>query len=216
MIPYYLGDVVFPSSVDTEPSFDLFCTSFKNFDFRSQILGGHGTGKTTFLIEFVQFLERQGYIVNHFTLHDGQRTLTNEFLERHISLVSQYKIEMVKKPPIAVIDGYEQLSLAQKIRLRLSCRKGKSGLLITTHSPAWRLPVLLRTETTLDTLQHIIGYVFRSLPHIEPPDKALCQSLFHQHQGNLRSVLFDLYDLYEELHFSSSRNRVEQSFQGDE
>jgi|GEM_PF-443916 len=216
MIPYDFGDVAFSPGGNTEPFFDLFYSNFRNFDYQSQIIGGHGTGKTTFLIDFVRYLESQKHIVNHFTIHDGQRSLPREFWEWQKILASQFIYGAMKEPPIAVVDGYEQLSLAQKIRLRRICRKGRSGLLITTHTPAWRLPVLLRTKTTEDTLHYIIGYLFRDLPDIAPPDKSLCQSLFDRHQGNLRNVLFDLYDHYEESSDQTSGFRLQASGQSVE
>jgi len=202
MIPYYFGDVLFPIDILEEPYYDPFFEEyyprFHIFNYQSQIIGEHGTGKTTFLIEFAHYLEYQKHIVNHFTLHDGQRSLPREFWEQQNILVAQFLHGAMEKPPIAVVDGYEQLSLTQKVRLRRTCRKGRSGLLITTHSAAWRLSVLLRTETTGATLQYIIGHLFRNLSDIEPPDSVLCRSLFDRHQGNLRNVLFDLYDHYEE------------------
>ena len=198
-IPYSFRGDEFSCCERRVPVFQDFSAAFRGFNYQSQIIGGHGTGKTTFLIAFVQFLEKQGYIVNHFTLHDRQRTLSREFWVHQNVLVAQYQERASEKPLIAAIDGYEQLSLAQKIRLRLSCRKGKCGLLITTHNPAWRLPVLLRTEPTFETLQYIIGHLFQDQPDLEPPDETLCRSLFERHQGNIRDVLFDLYDQYEEI-----------------
>jgi len=216
MIPYDFGDIVFPPDNGTELSFDLLYANFRNFDYQSQIIGGHGTGKTTFLLEFMRILMQQGCIVHHFCLHDRQRFLTDIFWERQISLNDQFKTGVIGKVPITVIDGYEQLSLVEKIRLRRTCRKGRSGLLITTHYPAWRLPVLLRTETTDATLQYIIGHLFRELPDVKPPGNALCQSLFNRHQGNLRNVLFALYDHYEESTDSTSDFRLQTSGQSVE
>ena len=216
IIPYYFGDVILPRESDSELFFDLKYTNFRKFDFRSQIIGGHGTGKTTFLFEFVRYLESQKHIVHHFTLHDGQRSLPREFWKRLSILIDQPQMDVLDKMPICVIDGYEQLSLTAKIRLRRVCRKGRSGLLITTHTPAWRLPVLLRTETTDATMQDIIGHLFRDLPGIAPPDKALCRSLFDHHQGNLRNVLFDLYDHYEESTDKASDFRLQASGQSVE
>jgi hypothetical protein len=196
-IPYFFrGEIVSCCQIDN-PVFLNFCTYFKKSDYQSQIVGGHGTGKTTFLIAFVRFLEMNGHIVNHFTLHDRKRKLPDVFWERHTSLTWQFKSGVIEQLPIAVIDGYEQLSSLQKIRLRWSCRKGRCGLLITTHTPVWRLPVLLKTKPTLQTLKKIIEHLFRNQPDIEPPDDDLCQSLFEQHQGNIRDVLFALYDHYE-------------------
>ena len=191
-IPYFAGEVY-----KNEQGVEFLYRFFRNFDYRSQITGKHGTGKTTFLYEFVQYLERQGHKAYHFALHDRQRLLPPVFWERHIILVTQFKIGAIESIPISVIDGYEQLSLGQKIRLRHSCRKGTSGLLITTHHPAWRMPVLLRTKPTLETLQSVIAYLFRDVHDLEPPDLPLCRTLFDKHQGNLRNVWFDLYDLYE-------------------
>jgi len=181
-----------------KPIYGHFYPCFVSYDYRAQIIGCHGTGKTTFLIGFIKFLERQDHIVNHFTLNDRQRFLTRGFWEYHNYLMSQSKYGELKKPPIAVIDGYEQLSLDQKMWLRMACRKGRCGLLISTHSPAWRIPVLLHTKPTYKTLQHVIKHLFSEIPDIEPPDESLCRSLFEQHHGNIRNVLFDLYDHYEQ------------------
>ncbi len=170
---------------------------YENFDYRSQIVGGHGTGKTTFLVDFVRFLLEKGHAVNHFSLHDGQKFLSHEFWERQISLVSQFKIGTPAKPPLAVVDGYEQLAWTQKMRLRRICRKGVAGLLITTHKPAWSMPVLVKTGPTVETLLAVVAYLFRDSPDLEPPDPALCHSLFERHRGNIRNALFELYDHYE-------------------
>ena len=197
-IPFFAGDYVISRHEYEDRFYDDLYDSLQKTAYRSQVVGSHGTGKTTFLISFVRFLERQDHIVIHFTLHDGQRTITRKFWEWHNILVAQYKSGDIDNVPIAVIDGYEQLSLEQKIRLRMSCRKKRCGLLITTHTPAWNLPVLLRTEPTYQTLQSIVRHLFRDVTDVEPPDHLLCSSLFDRHQGNIRNVLFDLYDQYEE------------------
>ena len=196
-IPFYYGGV-FHSIEENSQGVEFFFRSFRKYNYRSQIIGNHGSGKTTFLIDFVKYIQHLGYLVNHFTLNDKQCYLPAKFWEYQNSLVTQFKNCEIDHLPIAVIDGYEQLSLGQKIWLRCSCRKkSKSGLLITTHSAVWRLPVLLHTKPTYETLHYIIGHLFRDTQEIEPPDMTLCRSLFELHQGNIRNVLLDLYDYYE-------------------
>ena len=196
-IPYHFGSEVISCRKYGDRFYNDLYSSLRTIDFQSQIVGGHGTGKTTFLIGLICYLENRKHTVNHISLHDGQRLLPRKFWERHIRIVSQFKIGAIENLPIDVLDGYEQLSLAQKIRLRLACQKKKCGLLITTHNPAWRLPVLLHTEPTFQTLQAIVRYLFRDQSDLEPPDENLCRSLFERHQSNIRSALFDLYDEYE-------------------
>jgi hypothetical protein len=151
-----------------------------------QIVGPHGSGKSTLLATLLPELRRFGKAPLLVALHDGQRRLPSEASAGLRAL-----------PPgdgIAVIDGYEQLSRWGRFWLRRQCRRGGHGLLVTAHRPAG-LPELLCTGVTLET-------AWRVLTHLLPDAKGLITAAGLDARltvwaGNLREVLFELYDLYE-------------------
>ena len=183
--------------VVSESKFDHLYNDFVQFDYRAQIIGEHGTGKTTFLAHFIAHLNKNGHPVGQIALHDGQRKLPREFWKQQKSMAAHFKRGAPKKTPVAIIDGYEQLSLLQKSWLRWFAFNNKLGLLVTTHTKKRHFPVLFQTETNFDILLLIVEHLFREQHDLTPPDRILCLSLFERHRGNLRSVLFELYDHYE-------------------
>jgi hypothetical protein len=66
--------------------------------------------------------------------------------------------------------------------------------LVTTHVP-FGFPLLYRTEVSLSLARRIVdGLLPADCTLISQRDIARC---FAQHAGDLREVLFSLYDLYE-------------------
>jgi hypothetical protein len=92
------------------------------------------------------------------------------------------------------IDGYEQLGPWARWRLKRFCRSQGLGLLLTAHSPTG-LPTLYRTLPSVSTARQIVS---RLLPTsaLTPSDDELSHML-DVFQGNVREVLFALYDRYE-------------------
>ena len=148
------------------------------------------------LRELERHLLQQGHELNHISLHDKQRRLPSEFWQRQKELANRFKSGQAAKRPIAVIDGYEQLSLLQKIKVRTGIRPGNAGLLITAHKQVRQIRVLFQTHCSPATLAHVIEHLFEDWS-CEPPSMVLCRELFDRHQGNIRNILFDLYDIYE-------------------
>jgi hypothetical protein len=151
---------------------------------RGQIVGPHGSGKSTLLAAFDAAWDRYGRQPLQFTLHDGQRQLASSFWRRRdIDAATQI-----------MIDGYEQLSQSQRLRLRLLCRHRRCGLLVTTHRPV-RLPLIHRTQVDLQTVQSIVNHLTSDRDWRVTPD-TLAQLMRCCH-GDVRETFFTLYDLYE-------------------
>ena len=200
-VPFFFGNCDFDSLAGkiagNESEFGHLYDHFVQFDYWAQIVGGHGTGKTTFLAHFIALLNKNGHPVGQIALHDGQRKLPQEFWEQQKSMAADFKRSASKKPSITIIDGYEQLSLLQKSWLQWFAFNNKLGLLVTTHTKKRHFPVLFQTKTNFDILLLIVEHLFREQNDLTPPDRVLCLSLFERHRGNLRDVLFELYDHYE-------------------
>ncbi len=150
---------------------------------RGVVVGPHGSGKSTLLATLVPELKRRGHRIAAIALHDGQRRLPSRF-----------------PPPSAgadtvlVIDGYEQLGRTARCRLWWLCRRRQLGLLVTAHRRV-RLPVLFCTEVDLRLAQRLARDLQRGFPRLVDDDDVARE--FPRCEGNLRELLFQLFDLYE-------------------
>jgi hypothetical protein len=96
---------------------------------------------------------------------------------------------------VIVIDGYEQLSLWRRLRLNRRCRRQRRGLLVTAHRPLLGLPLLYRTSTTPETAWRVVHYLLREEPSLLAPAEVAAR--LARHGGDVRELLFELYDWYE-------------------
>jgi hypothetical protein len=149
-----------------------------------EIVGGHGSGKSTLLAELLPALRRGGQRPALIELHDGQSYLgvhLSRFTERH-------------QATMIVVDGYEQLGFLARLKLKWFCRRRGLGLVVTTHAPAG-FPSLYRMapspELTVRLVEHLLG----KEKHLFATQEI--HEVFHKHSGDLREVLFELYDRYE-------------------
>ncbi|MBN2473414.1 MAG: hypothetical protein JXB62_02305 [Pirellulales bacterium] len=150
-----------------------------------QIVGPHGSGKSALLATLVPEVERAGRPTLVFELHDGCRRLP--FEPRHAADLD--------RSTVIVIDGYEQLSRLSRFRIKRFCRRRRLGLVVTAHTGVG-LPELVCTGASLPLAQHIVGRLTDGYPsHISAEDVA---ERFSRHGPDLRELLFDLYDLYEQ------------------
>jgi hypothetical protein len=149
-----------------------------------QIVGPHGCGKTTLLRALLPALQTAGRTIRLIELHAGDRLP-----------VSHAERDRWDETTLVVVDGYEQLGWLARRWLRRSCRRRRSGLLVTTHRPTG-LPDLWDAAMTLELAQTLT----RSL--LDPADSTPIRAddvaqAFQQCQGNLRETWFCLYDVYE-------------------
>jgi hypothetical protein len=149
-----------------------------------QVVGPHGSGKSALLATLMPAIERAGRRTLLVELHDGQRRLPVD-LRRTPDLGGS---------TVLVVDGYEQLGLWHRLRLKRFCRRRGLGLLVTAHAPVG-LPDLFHTAVNLEMAQQIVEQLQRGHPpQVTAEDVA---TRFSRHDGNMREVLFDLYDLYQ-------------------
>jgi hypothetical protein len=165
-------------------------TALRKQGWRGEIVGPHGSGKSTLLATLVPELEGAGRTVIHYALHDGQRSLP----------VAWRKLPPANASTVVVIDGYEQLSRWNRLRLARWCRRRAAGLLVTTHA-SLGMPTLFTTATTLETAQQLASELLSSGDRAIAGEDVAAQ--FRLHAGNLREVFFGLYDLYEARRASS-------------
>jgi hypothetical protein len=151
-----------------------------------QVVGPHGSGKSTLLAALLPELERAGRRPLAARLNQQNRILGEEVWQAAEGTL----------PRVLVIDGYEQMSWWGRRRLKAACRRNGHGLLVSCHR-GLGLPQLYRTAVTAELARRV-------LDRLLTPGQ--CQALgefdlgraLAARGGNLREVLFDLYDFYEE------------------
>jgi hypothetical protein len=153
-------------------------------DWRGEIIGPHGSGKSTLVAALLGELKVAGRKPRLHTFHDGivrSAKLTPEALGLDLAAV-------------LILDGYEQFSLWQKLRVRRICQSAGCGLLVTSHTPT-SLPPLYRTCVTPELTERVFARLTRQRPALVTTSE-LHASLAARN-GNLREALFDLYDIHE-------------------
>jgi len=153
---------------------------------RGEITGQHGTGKSTLLAAMTLAIEQRGRIVKAVTLSAGQRRLPREYFTslRHTAGLG-----------VAVVDGVEQLSPWNRLRLKRFCRIQGVGLLVASHRSA-RLPSIYRTTIDVPRAWQVVERFQEGFPPLVRMSDLV--ERLAQRQSNLREALFDLYDLYEQ------------------
>ncbi len=154
-------------------------------DWRGQIVGAHGTGKSTLLATLLPALEQAGRRVVRFDLHDGQRRLPAE----------PGQLRSLRTLDVLLIDGFEQLSAFARFSVKRRSRKQGFGLLVTAHADVG-LPWLYSTEVSPELAQQLVSQL------VPAADQTIASSDIIQaladKRGNFREALFRLYDLYEQ------------------
>lgn len=169
---------LFPDALDAEILLGRFHAAAQ----RGEIVGPHGSGKSTLLATLAHALRQAGRNAVLVELHDGQRRLPADLPSA------------VARDGVVLVDGYEQLGLWSRWRLKRICRWRGLGLIVTSHRPTG-LPSLYRTSVNGALACRVVNHLLdQNHPAIAQAD--VIRSL-ERNRGDLREVLFDLYDLYE-------------------
>ena len=104
---------------------------------RGQVIGPHGTGKSTFVSAFQKELLSRGLDVHLVTLHSFDKSKLNSLLT-------------LQPGSILILDGFEQLPFWRRFKILQLTRWHKIGLLTTSHV-SFDLPTLLETSVDLGT-----------------------------------------------------------------
>ncbi|MCA9189460.1 MAG: FtsK/SpoIIIE domain-containing protein [Pirellulaceae bacterium] len=153
------------------------------------IIGAHGSGKTTLLQTLVCQLDARD--TPAFLLRIGPG---GEFM-----LSNHEEMQDLPRGGVLAVDGYDELNWFRRWRLSRKCRRRGWGLLVTSHRDI-RIPTLIRTSVS--RMQAIT--IVKELTEEWPVDWSVqaarqVDSLLEEHDGNMREVLFALYDRFDEF-----------------
>lgn len=150
---------------------------------RGEILGPHGSGKSALMAALIPAFEDAGRAVVHVELHDGQKTLPARFYRR-LGATPQ---------TVVTVDGCEQLSWWQRRKLFGFVRRAGAGVVATAHRTVG-LPELVVMRPTAELAVRLVAQL--QLGRALVSEDEVCQA-FADQGGNLREMLFALYDLYQ-------------------
>jgi hypothetical protein len=150
-----------------------------------QIVGPHGSGKSSLLAALLAAVQSAGRKVLLIELHDGQRRLPPESL----ATLAQ------SSPSLVAVDGYEQLGPWSRFKLKRACRRLGLGLVVTSHRPVG-LPDLYRPAVDPALAWQVVEQLQEGHRALVARDDVAAS--LAKHDGDLRETLFDLYDLYAE------------------
>lgn len=154
-------------------------------EWRGEIVGPHGSGKSTLLRTLFPALEAAGRDVRYYIAKPKAKHLP----------MSTTELTSCNEATQVVVEGYELLSRSNRKQLDRTCRDVGAGLLITCHT-SQGLPLLFHTDATIELA---VSLVTQLLPaecnFIQESDVRVS---FARHGQNLRELLFEMYDLYEQ------------------
>lgn len=150
-----------------------------------QIVGPHGSGKSTLVESLKRRLEESGRPIRHAVLNDEKRRLPPEFIPCRVD-----------PSTVFFLDGYEQLGVFDRFRFWTRPWKKTGGLILTSHRPLARIPVLYRTSTDFNLFEKLVGVILAETSFSF--DRSDLADVFSRSGGNLRSAFFELYDLFPE------------------
>ena len=180
-----------PYLFEAGDSAELLVERLKKSRWRGEILGPHGSGKSTLLATLLPELSAAGRRVLIARLKPGEHRVPREMLKQR-----PWTAET-----LLVIDGYEQLGWCRQRSLIRKCDRTGCGLLVTAHQPTG-LPVLMKLTPKVETALQVVQALLKDLP--ESITDAQIRQAFHDQKGDLREMLFQLYDLYEAQRRQSS------------
>jgi hypothetical protein len=175
-------DYLFPPGTNAESLLARLAVN----SWRGQIVGPHGSGKSALLATLIGALEGSNRPVHLVELHDGQRRMPGDFR----------RTNKFTPNTLVIVDGYEQLGFFSRLGLRRFCQKRALGLLVTSHISVG-FPDLFRTAPDMATTVRLVEQLAGRDWAVSADE---IRERFCAQQGNIREVLFDLYDVHERRH----------------
>jgi hypothetical protein len=153
-------------------------------EWRGQIVGNHGVGKSTLLASMKHCVEARGREWVEFRFYSDWKLATAWDLWR----------TRLSSNSLLVIDGYEQLGSVARAIVGWRCWRSEAGLLVTTHESV-NLPLLVEVRPN----EQMALAVYRAVVggRVTPVAEDDARKAFHACKCDIRQMLDKLYDQHE-------------------
>ncbi len=159
-----------------------------------QIVGPHGSGKTTLTIAIAKQLAQHSIACRWMTLRKSKRlSLPSARWESYVPKMHCNEVDR----QILFVDGIESLSWMQRIVTVLNLRGSHVQTIVTSHRKLFGLPILATTNPTLETFRTLVTQLCPS--DCEAWRKEV-ESAFTRTDGDVREAFFLLYDQWDASH----------------
>lgn len=168
------------------------------------IVGVHGSGKSTLLEHFVP---RIGNVIWRRNAEGVMATKTDPsnvsrptvWLQLREAVPQSMIIpwEELSRGRLLILDGYEQLSRGRRAMLIARIRLRGVKLLVTSHQRTI-LPTLCRLSITASTAKQIVMRLTEGRGEFATVREEEFQQCLKDHRGNMREILMDFYDRFED------------------
>lgn len=167
-----------------DESAQVLVDRLRDHAWQGQIVGPHGAGKSTLLATLIAPLQAAGRTTVQAALHQGESALPGVLDDwRSWNATTQ-----------VIVDGYEQLSWWSRRRLAQRVRDRQAGLLVTSHA-ATGLPTLMTVAPRMEAAHQIVQ---KLVADGDPISRVDVEQAFRACDGNIREMLFQLYDVYQD------------------
>ena len=194
---------VIPYLFSGNENLGLILQNLKSNRWIGQIVGPHGSGKSTLirsletpLLDAGRRVERIRIACRRRVVHGPHQNVEIRNLPAARHSFRHVNCQEWNARTQLIVDGWEQLSWSTKWLLRFQCVRRRCGLLVTTHVPLMGLPLLYRTRVDLRTARRMIRMLAGTSLENELSDDEICR-LLKANSYNMRELLFGLYDWYE-------------------
>ncbi len=178
---------------------ELFEQFLKIPNRRAAIVGPHGSGKSSLLETMRKYIPHQFEVDVH--------RLSSESTRRD-KTGARWELTADRWGPqtIVIVDGFEQVGWWARYRLMQLVQSRKSRLLVTTHSPMRRFPLLWMTQRAVDddhyVLRHLlVGYDDEADQSTETTEIEVAMTRWREvrlrHPSDMREALMEMYDWWE-------------------
>ena len=178
-IPYFFSD---------EVDFQRIIECAEAASWTGQIVGPHGSGKTTLVRHLSDQLQQRFAAIEFLIVRGIREVQVCRRLEGTSQSVVNVRNSDGNARTLYVIDGIERLSWLQRKLLIADCRRKRISLLVTAHRRLLGLPVFF--ETSFDEMRFS-----KILHHLGTQQyESHYQRLSKEFGENCREMLFELYD----------------------
>lgn len=177
---------------------------FRDADYLGQILGPHGSGKTTLAVMLSRALSDRFSDLRLVTIRKGQKSnrmldfsavsVTSELKPTQFYANSRGRLRNRSLIQLNIVDGVELLSPLNRRLLIRSARRSDGGWLFTVHQQVSGIDDVASLIPSLVQFRKIVNGLQQN-SSCRVGDSEIADS-YLRHRGNYRLGLFRLYDLF--------------------